>query len=377
MLTPTRSSKPSAVSVTDLTRRYHENPFFRSTVNVIALQALLVVLSVIVFGAAIWYQQHATITVIQERRAAIRAGQTLTPESLDIYLRTVRDHTLGASFGVLILLALTFGFLSSRFALRPSKESLQVQKRFIGNIAHEIRTPLAIIKTNTEVALMDPRIAPDVKTTMETTLSELTRISETINNLLSFDALVRPGRISSERIDLAKIIATVVERHTALAESRSISLTAAIDGPLPIIGNEVAVEQVFTNLVKNAINYTPEHSDGSVTVLASVVDDNALVSVADTGIGIAKKDLYHVFEPFYRADTSRTRGIGSAGTSGLGLAIVNDIVRLHRGTITLRSAVGRGTTIEISLPLASGIEEAVAEELNSDGEYEAHLGATS
>jgi signal transduction histidine kinase len=239
----------------------------------------------------------------------------------------------------------------ARFALRPTRDSLQFQKRFIGNVAHEIRTPLAIIKTSTEVALMDPTIPDDMRTTLTETVTELDRISETINNLLSFDNLIRPGRIKSEPVNLRTTVETVIARHSALAQTRGIALSAQTpDTSYVIMGNAVALDQVITNLVKNALNYTPQNKGGSVAVKLDIdYRGRILIAVADTGIGIAQKDLYHIFEPFYRAETSRARGVGS-GTSGLGLAIVNEIVRLHRGTITVRSAVGRGTTIELSFP---------------------------
>jgi signal transduction histidine kinase len=119
-----------------------------------------------------------------------------------------------------------------------------------------------------------------------------------------------------------------------------------------VIGNASALEQIFTNLLKNAINYTPENKDGKVTItLESDYQGRVVAAIVDNGIGIAQKDLYRIFEPFYRADTSRTRGIGR-GTSGLGLAIVNEIVRLHRGSISIKSGVGMGTTVAVTLPPA-------------------------
>ncbi|MDP3402735.1 MAG: HAMP domain-containing sensor histidine kinase, partial [bacterium] len=127
-------------------------------------------------------------------------------------------------------------------------------------------------------------------------------------------------------------------------------LIAKMDEDCFVCGNGVALEQVVTNLVKNAVNYTPKDRDGSVTVtVAPEPGDKIMLSVKDTGIGIDQKDLFHIFEPFYRGDTSRARGIGT-GTSGLGLAIVNEIVRLHKGGITIRSTPGKGTEIRVILP---------------------------
>lgn len=352
MQMPTRSSKPFGALVTDLTDRYRFNPYVRSTVHVILLQILLTILTIGVFAWGLQYSQ---------------------PQTLPDSIAHVRARTLTLVFLGLVALTSLFGYLASRFALRPTRNSLQFQKRFIGNVAHEIRTPLAIIKTSTEVSLMDPSLPADVRRTFEETVVELDRISETINNLLSFDTLIRPGRIKSEPVDMQKIIETVIERHSALAASRGITLSAQIaPGLHMVVGNAVALDQVLTNLVKNALNYTPQHKGGSVNV--AVENDyrgRVVASVSDTGIGIAQKDLFHIFEPFYRAETSRARGVGS-GTSGLGLAIVSEIVRLHRGTIVVRSALGRGTTFELTFPRFNETKFATSNvaELGRDGMHE-------
>jgi signal transduction histidine kinase len=261
--------------------------------------------------------------------------------------------------------------LLARFALRPAKNSLQFQKRFIGNVAHEIRTPLAIVKTSTEVALMDPSLSKDLRATLDDTIIELDRVSETINNLLSFDNLIRPRRLVPAAVDLGAIIDTVVDRHQTLAASRGISLIVDKSEHLKVLGNATALDQVVTNLVKNAITYTPKDKDGVVTItLGTDIRGSVVLTISDTGIGIAQKDLYHIFEPFYRGDTSRARGVGT-GTSGLGLAIVNEIVRLHRGSITIRSALGEGTSFRVTLPRAEDItlrERMDIEHHRGDGE---------
>lgn len=348
---PIHSSKRFGALVTDLTDKYRNNPYVQSTVHIMVLQIVLTVLTIVVLGWGIEYSQTHTVGSISEHIQDATIGVASGTESLPQSIANVRSQTLEYVFVILVLLTSLFGFLMARFALRPTRDSLQFQKRFIGNVAHEIRTPLAIIKTSTEVALMDPNLPEDMRTTLTETVTELDRISETINNLLSFDNLIRPGRIKSEPVNLAKVVDTVIARHAALAISRGISLTAR--EPLDeyvVMGNAIALDQVITNLVKNALNYTPQHKDGSVVVKLDIdYRKRVLLTVTDTGIGIAQNDLHHIFEPFYRAESSRARGVGS-GTSGLGLAIVNEIVRLHRGTITVRSALGRGTTIELSFP---------------------------
>jgi signal transduction histidine kinase len=277
----------------------------------------------------------------------------------------------------LVALIVLFGYLIIRFALTPARDSLQIQKRFIGNVAHEIRTPLSIIKTSTEVTLMDPELPEDIRKTLTGTLIELDRISETINNLLSFDTLMQPGRMKTEPVDLGAIVQAVLKRHQALADSRGITFSTHIGKNRMVLGNATGLDQITTNLIKNAINYTSEDKGGVVTVkIENDYRGRVVLVIIDSGIGIAQKDLYHVFEPFYRGDTSRARGVGT-GSSGLGLAIVNEIVRMHKGTISIKSAVGRGTTIAISLPpgTSSPIQnnpliDATEEETSDEGIHE-------
>ncbi len=355
-------------------KRYREDPFFRSTANVLAVQAFFVLLILFVLGAAIRYQQRATFDTIEARRAEIQAGHTLSPQSLDYSIVDIRDETLGASFLVLVVLSLIFGFLAARYALKPTRNTLEYQKRFIGNVAHELRTPLSIIRTSTEVALMDKSLHAHARAAFQETITELDRISEIINNLLTFNTLLRSGHIKRAQMDLATVLEEVVARHQELADTRGIALSLETPKPLLVVGNDVALGQVFTNLVRNALNYTPQHDGRSVAVRGYEDGEKVCASVVDTGIGIAQKDLYHVFEPFYRGDSSRGRRVGG-GTSGLGLAIVNDIVRAHAGSIIIRSALNRGTTIEIAFPKAGAeeLERAAALEEDDGQVHEARV----
>jgi len=353
MQTAFPSLKRFAAWATGLTDSYRFNPFVRATVNVILLQVLLVALTIGVFVWAIGYSQNQTVDSISTHIEQAVGGATPETGSLPRSIEDVRSRTLSYAFMGILVLSIVFGFSIARFALRPARNSLQFQKRFIGNVAHEIRTPMAIIKTNTEVALMDPSLPKDVRETFEETIVELDRMSETINNLLTFDTLVRPGNMKVTPVDMYVLAHSVARRHEELAETRGVSLIVRAEEDICVNGNATALEQVVTNLVKNAINYTPK-KEGKKVDLSVETDLNGrvVVTVADQGIGIAQKDLYHIFEPFYRADTSRARGVGT-GSSGLGLAIVNEIVRLHHGSISIRSALGQGTTIRVSLPKAA------------------------
>lgn len=333
-----------------LTDKYRYNPFIRTAVHITALQIVLALIMIAIFSWAIDYAQDRTVTSISEHLTEVIATGTSAASDLPDAIAQVREHAYELVFFIILALNALFGYFMAKFALRPTRQSLARQKQFIGNVAHELRTPIAIIKTNTEVALFDQNLDPKVRQTFDDTLVELDRISEIINNLLTFDSLARPRRLEFEPIDIRHIAETVLKRHLLLAKERGVQLAMDSGGPAMIDGNTTALEQILSNIIKNAITYTPEHKDGSVRVIIETDSEGrTLVTVADTGIGVNQKDLFHIFEPFYRGDTSRARGVGS-GTSGLGLAIVNELVRLHKGSITIRSALGRGTIVKITFP---------------------------
>ncbi|MDE1925309.1 MAG: HAMP domain-containing histidine kinase [Patescibacteria group bacterium] len=297
-----------------LRERYTSDLFFRTTLHVVTLQSLLVLFCIAAFWLSLYnpaYQWYA--------------------------------------FGGVVLFAVIFGILLARFTLGPARDTLRYQKLFISNVAHELRTPLSIIKTSSEVALIDGGLPAAVRRTFGDIASELDRVSEIINNLLSLNTLTRPERMRFGNVALAPLVNLVVKRHTALAKERNIKLKVKWDNYQTVWGNATALEQIVANLVKNAIAYTPKGAHGVVSILIQPRGDMVLLSVQDSGIGISQEDLSHIFEPFYRADISRVRKVKKSG-SGLGLTIVNEIVRVHHGKIQIQSIRRKGTTVSVYLP---------------------------
>ena len=259
-----------------------------------------------------------------------------------------RKYMVIAGGGILVS-AILFSWLITRIALRPTQKALDSQKRFISNVAHELRTPLSIIKTNTEVRLLDPTIPADSRTVHESNLEELSRISEIINNLLSLNALLRPERMEFTKIPVRPVIERSVTVLAALAAARRVDLTIEDISGIPVRANEAGLEQIITNILKNAIVYTPEGGSVKIHAEPDYYAGKMRIRIVDTGAGIAEKDLAHIFEPFYRGDFARTRRPGSG--SGLGLAIVAELVKQHGGSVELESTLGIGTSVTVSLPL--------------------------
>jgi heavy metal sensor kinase len=219
------------------------------------------------------------------------------------------------------------------------------QKQFASDAAHELRTPVTVILTQTQIALARERDAASYQETIRACQRAAQRMRRLIQSLLElarFDAGQEP--LKRQRFDFSRTISEVVELVEPLAETRGVKIIFE-PVPLPLTGDTERLAQVVTNLLTNAIQYNVP--DGRVTVSLSNQDGLAVLSIADTGQGIPKEDLPRVFERFYRADQSRT----GAGNAGLGLAICQAIVAAHGGTIEAASEEGTGTTFIIRLPL--------------------------
>lgn len=340
--------KRSEEWVTGWLNRYRVDPFFRTEVNVIGLQiAFALVILAIIAGAFSVLYHNISQAIIEGMRAGIatNASSAVAP-SIALELQQLKTENLGIIIGSIVLTTALFGYIIARITLAPTRNALTAQKQFIGNIAHELRTPLSVLKTNTEVALLGDDVPHEMKATLESNVEELDRISEIINNLLSLSALVRPERVEFAAVDLSAIVSDVAEKFSALAKRGEQQVTVRRGPGTAVWGNATALTQIVSNLLKNAITYTPRGGHIRLTVEPSPNNHVELI-VQDSGVGIARKDLYRIFEPFYRGDPSRTRGQGG---SGLGLAIVSELIKLHRGKVTIRSSVGRGTTVAVLFP---------------------------
>lgn len=336
---------------TAFVRRYQTDVFFRTGLHVILLQVglTLALLSLVyVFVSALY--EEVVFTLLDAISTAIEARDFSSIDSSllaqDLEYTKLKSAVL---FGtVILMLASVFGYLAGRLALSPARRALESQKQFVGNIAHELRTPLAVLKTNTEVTLFEEHLPKSARELLTSNLEELSRISNIINNLLSMNRLLRPERIVFSDININGVIEHTLLSLAPLVNRKNIHVTFTEKTPLSVWGNTAGVEQIMMNVIKNALNYTPQ--GGSVTIEARpTVLGRIEVMISDTGMGIPEKDLDHIFEPFYRGDRSRTKQGSDAG-SGLGLAIVSELVKIHRGRISISSEVGVGTTVTITLP---------------------------
>jgi len=235
------------------------------------------------------------------------------------------------------------GVLNSTFARLEAAFAQQGQ--FTADAAHELRTPVSVILTQTQTALKHDRNAGDYRQTVEAcqrSAQKMRRLLESLLELARLDAGQEP--MKRLRFDLANTVRDSIESVQPLASERDIKIKSELTA-LESVGDPERLGQVITNLLSNAIHYNKDR--GEVRVSVQQQNGNALVVVADTGQGISAGDLPHVFERFYRADKARTN---AAGHTGLGLAISKAIVEAHGGNIEVTSQSGVGTTFTVRLP---------------------------
>jgi signal transduction histidine kinase len=339
-----------------LQHRFKGDLFFRTTVFIVGLQAALAIVLVLVFAATLHYTNlEVGRSVVAHVAEIIASNGQISAETLTDSISGLQSRITFFAFAGIVILATLSGIVLSQLTLLPARNSLESQKLFVSNIAHELRTPLSVIKTLVEVETLDEKLSSDSRKLYAGILEEVERASGVINNLLSLNRLLRPERMEFGNVDLGPIADRVVARRRKLAAERDIEIIIKKADYCCAWGNAVALEQIVANLINNAIEYTQKHKNGKVTV--TIEPDYAgmlVLSVADTGIGITRQDLFHIFEPFYRADKSRMRSVKQGG-SGLGLAIVNEIVRVHHGKVRVQSAPKKGTRVDIYLPVGQQV----------------------
>ena len=248
---------------------------------------------------------------------------------------------------VILVCTGALGFWFAGYTLRPIQRALEAQQSFSENASHELRTPLAVMRSDAEILLRRPVIDKEsVRRTLESNIEEIDRLAELAGSLL---AVARSGAIEKEtktKIYAAAIVRKAGEKMKGLAESRDINFGLEIkagDFPAPILCREAEIERVIFNLIQNSLDHTA--AGGMITLKAEKDGRAVKISVADTGSGIAKKDLPYVFDRFYKS-------AGSRG-AGLGLSIVRQIAVEHGGTASVNSEPGAGTTVAIKIPLSS------------------------
>lgn len=303
------------------------NQIFNNASNEFTKNSIIIMSALVILGIVIIYKSVGY--ALKPVRQLSKSMETINANNL---CQTLEEPTSQDEIGSLTN---SFNHLLGRL-----NETFESQKNFTANAAHELKTPLATMKAGIQVLEMEE--SPSIEEYKETVevakvnTERLIHIVEDLTNLTKQENLY-----FTDSIDLADTIEDCLKELEPIAKQRNITLKEGMCEGV-ILGNQTLIARAIFNLIENAVKYN--HDNGYVYVTSKKEGDQIKVVIEDNGVGIPEEALPQIFEPFYRVDKSRSREIGG---SGLGLALVRNIIEKHHGTISVRSCLGQGTTFEV------------------------------
>ena len=247
----------------------------------------------------------------------------------------------------LVILSIT-GFFLSKSWVRPLSTSYNILKQFTEDVTHELKTPIATIEACVDNLEEDCKGEDRFKPRLEAIKRSTGRMNKLVEDLTLLIQLGAPaqGRSASfESVSINNLIEQVVDDFELRFQEKQIKIETDLEKEIYIKGEENKLRRLLDNIMENSLRYTD--SGGTIKVKTRTRSSNLVLEVSDEGIGIPEQSLNQIFNRFYRVDTARSRAQGGVG---LGLSIVKGLVELHQGDITIKSKLGEGTTICISLP---------------------------
>ncbi len=301
------------------------------------------------------FNKDKTISVRSLYQPIIHQGKTYG--FLQIQVSTASDDKifndmLLATFLVMPFLALgvvVAGYQFAGIALKPVEETLSLFKRFVADAGHELKTPISVIEAATETLSAVEGNDPIAKADLEFELHIISKANKRMKELTSdllFLAKVEDQAIFFRRreIIMAELIEEVVDQFRPLARSKNLIIELDATSSVVIEGEPESVHQAISNLLSNAVRYTDQ---GKISVRLSESEIHAIVEVSDTGIGVSEADKDNIFHRFHRSEESRSR---EAGGAGLGLSIVKAVLEAHKGSVSVDSELGAGSTFIVRFP---------------------------
>lgn len=326
--------------------RYRSDLVFHSVIRLSVLYvAFFVLLCVLCWYTLLRVQNDTQAYVLEQAALQADAGAAVAYSLSGFQLLSGETQVL---VGVVVALLLLFGIVLTYVTMQPIAQALRSQKRFIADMGHEVRNPLATLKVAVEVGMMQHASNSEVYGMLKEQDGHVDRISDVVNNLLTFTSLSKYRQVEHQDVSVQELVAASQHMHAALAKERGVVLDSGAVGSVCVHGSKNALQTMLNNVLHNALSYSPQ--GGTVTCSVTKVPGfGGLVDivVSDQGEGIAAQDLPHVTDPFYRVSKDRCR---EAGHVGLGLSVAHEIVRMHGGTLHISSKKGAGTTVTMRVP---------------------------
>lgn len=256
-------------------------------------------------------------------------------------------NLLFVNMAILIVGGLLSYYLALR-TLKPIEDAHAAQSRFASNASHELRTPITAMRSENEVALMDPNLSlSDAKALLGSNIEELLKLTTLTEGLLRL-AQTEESEHSAEKIGVAELIKSAVGRLIGSANKKSITIEVTGNKKVSVYGDAVGLSEIIATLLDNAIKYSPKAS--KITIQVEVDEQYVHIHVIDRGPGIAKNEIPFIFDRFYRADSSRTKQ--KTGGYGLGLAIAKGIADTQNARLSVESKQNNGSKFTLSIPLS-------------------------
>ena len=290
---------------------------------------------------------HSVTLPIIDEKIGKPIGYVRVSELMDEFDETVFQLDVGLGVGAIAATILSSAgiFWLNRQAMQPIEDSFRRLKQFTADASHELRSPLMAISSNAEVSLKYPEgMREDDRDAMIAMLSASEQMRSLTEDLL---LLARTDKVSPTQLaplNLANLLKNLVQLYRTQSEDKDIKLTSEIEPGLWVQGDSPSLTRAFTNLIQNAIRYTP--AGGAISIETRRLHHQIQVMIKDTGMGIAKENLENIFERFWRADRARSYNDGG---SGLGLSITQAVVQSHRGSIEVTSTPDAGSCFMVTL----------------------------
>lgn len=324
-------------------KKIYSNPFDQAKIKLTFFYVLVMTLIIIIFSSILFLSlEKNTRDIIEE----VEVNQSIKEELYSRQTDNLQNVIIVADLFILFLIAISSYYLAHK-TLKPIKNSLDSQKKFTADASHDLRTPLAIMRTENEVLIQNPNSSIiDYKQVVKSNLEEISKMSNLVEDLLLVARTENISGISNlEKVDLKNLLNTLVTKNQKQVASKNLKLEIQNEASAYLSINKYNFERALQNILQNAINYTKEN--GSISIKTKLTSKNVEIIIQDTGVGISGKDLPHIYNRFYKAEHSRNDNSGS----GLGLAITKQIIEQNGGNITLSSEIGVGTKVTITLQI--------------------------